>query len=166
MTTESDGTKRTGRAPSHDHEDPPVLVDDMLPLFQRSSGTIGGETALFCILGGPALADLAMRGLIVGTEDGADRVTAHGSTPPREELLRPVWEHLARASRHPRTVIAAIGPLLMSPRHRSQPSSTAPWWRRPPQELAAWNDAPDTRRPTPHPTASPAMRTPEGSKHS
>lgn len=113
MNTERDWTESTGRAHSHDHDDPPLIVEDiLLLLFQPSSGTIAGETTLFYILGGAVLADLAMRGLIVGTEDGAGRVAPHGSTPPQEELLRPAWEYVAKAPRHPQSVIAAVGPPL------------------------------------------------------
>ena len=113
MNTESERTGRMDRPHSHEPDDPPVIVEDiLLLLFQPSSGTIAGETSLFYILGGAALVDLAMRGLIVRTDDGAGRVAPHGSTPPQEELLRPVWEYVARAQRYPQTVISAIGPSL------------------------------------------------------
>lgn len=103
----------TGMTPASDHTDQSTLVEDvLLLLFQPSSGTIAGETTLFYVLGGAALADLAMRGQIVEVRDGTGRVAPQGSIPPREELLRPAWDYLERTQRYPRTVIAAVGPML------------------------------------------------------
>lgn len=92
----------------------PLLVEDMLLLlFQPSSGTIAGETFLYNVLGGAALADLALRDLTEVAESGRliHRIAARGAAPD-DEILRPAWDYLAAKPRGVQATIAAIGPEL------------------------------------------------------
>lgn len=92
----------------------PLLVEDvLLLLFQPSSGTIAGETFLYNVLGGAVLADLALRDLTEIDESGRliHRIAARGAAPD-DEILRPAWDYLAAKSRGVHATIAAIGPEL------------------------------------------------------
>ncbi|GGP07742.1 GPP34 family phosphoprotein [Nonomuraea glycinis] len=105
---------RADGAPLERSIDEPLLVEDvLLLLFQPSSGAIAGENFLFYVLGGAVVADLALRDLTEVQEAGrlVRRVAARGDAP-HEDILRPAWDYLATKPRGMRTVIAAIGPEL------------------------------------------------------
>ncbi|GAA4526938.1 hypothetical protein GCM10023160_22350 [Brachybacterium paraconglomeratum] len=104
----------TSAGPRGGSTDSTLVEDILLLLFQPSSGSIAGENTLFYILGGASLTELALRDLVQTTTDGTDRITSRATPPPEEVLLRPAWEYLARRSRYPQTVIAAVGPNLRS----------------------------------------------------
>ncbi|WDZ83959.1 GOLPH3/VPS74 family protein [Micromonospora cathayae] len=93
---------------------PPTLVEDLLLLlFQPASGTIAGENTLFYVLGGAALADLALGDHLTTT--GRGRVSSVAGHPPPDGLLRPAWDYLAEKPRGVQTALAAIGPALREP---------------------------------------------------
>ncbi|MEV4477707.1 GPP34 family phosphoprotein [Nonomuraea sp. NPDC049504] len=94
--------------------DEPLLVEDvLLLLYQPSSGAIAGENVLYYVLGGAVVADLTLRGLTEVQEPGrlVRRVAARGDAP-HDDILRPAWDYLAMKPRGVQTVIAAIGPEL------------------------------------------------------
>lgn len=93
--------------------DEPLLVEDvLLLLFQPSSGTIAGENYLYYLLGGAVVADLTLRDLTEAQEGRlVRRVTARGHAP-HDDILRTAWDYLATKPRGVRTVVAAIGPDL------------------------------------------------------
>jgi hypothetical protein len=94
--------------------DEPLLVEDvLLLLFQPSSGTIAGENFLYYVLGGAVVADLTLRDLTQVQETGriVRRVAVRGDAP-HDDVLRAAWDYLATKPRDVRTVIAAIGPEL------------------------------------------------------
>jgi hypothetical protein len=96
------------------HADPPTLVEDLLLLlFQPTSGAIAGENTLFCVLGGAALADLAL-GEHLTTVD-RNRVISVEGHPPSDDLLRLAWDYLSDNSSGIQTALAAIGPSLREP---------------------------------------------------
>ncbi|MEV0702188.1 GPP34 family phosphoprotein [Saccharopolyspora sp. NPDC050389] len=96
--------------------DEPLLVEDvLLLLYQPSSGAIAGENFLYYVLGGAVVADLALRDLTEVQEVGrlVRRVAARGDAP-HDGILRPAWDYLNTKPRGIRTVLAAIGPELRS----------------------------------------------------
>jgi hypothetical protein len=105
---------RADDAPRERPIDEPLLVEDvLLLLFQPSSGTIAGENYLYYVLGGAVVADLTLRDLTEAQEASrlVRRVAARGDAP-HDEILRPAWDYLAKKPRGVQTVIAAIGPEL------------------------------------------------------
>lgn len=100
-------------ARAHQSEEPLLVADLLLLLFQPDSGAITGETALFHVLGGAVVADLALRGLTETTGRPAHRVAARGDAP-QDAILRTAWDYLNRKPQYPQSVIAAIGPPLRS----------------------------------------------------
>lgn len=97
--------------------DEPLLVEDtLLLLFQPDSGSIAGENTLFYVLGGATLADLALAGRLEAREaGGSTRVEASGYGPLPDELLDPGWAYLSQKPRDVQTALAAIGPELRGP---------------------------------------------------
>ncbi|MET2011699.1 GPP34 family phosphoprotein [Microbacterium chocolatum] len=96
----------------------PSLVEDvLLLLFQPDSGTIAGENILFYVLGGAAVADLALTGAIAvdDTRLFARPVSTTAEERPADELLAPVWDYLQKKPRDVQTVLAAVGPNLREP---------------------------------------------------
>ena len=94
--------------------DEPLLVEDvLLLLFQPSSGAIAGENYLYYVLGGAVVADLTLRDLTEVQDAGRlfRRIAARGDAP-HDDILRAAWDYLATKPRGVRTVIAAIGPEL------------------------------------------------------
>ncbi|MEV0305978.1 GOLPH3/VPS74 family protein [Nonomuraea fuscirosea] len=107
---------RADDAPPVRSIDEPLLVEDvLLLLYQPSSGAIAGENHLYYVLGGAVVADLTLRGLTEVQEAGrlVRRVIARGDAP-HDDILRPAWDYLATKPRGVQTVIAAIGPELRS----------------------------------------------------
>ncbi|MFI0469668.1 GPP34 family phosphoprotein [Saccharopolyspora sp. 5N102] len=103
-------------APLERSIDEPLLVEDvLLLLYQPSSGAIAGENFLYYVLGGAVVADLALRDLTEVQEVGrlVRRVAARGDAP-HDGILRPAWDYLNTKPRGIRTVLAAIGPELRS----------------------------------------------------
>ncbi|WP_284043775.1 GPP34 family phosphoprotein [Actinoplanes sp. M2I2] len=96
-------------------DDPLLVADVLLLLFQPSSGTIAGENFLFYVLGGAVVTDLTLRNLAAAQEAGrfVHRVEARGEAPD-DDILRSAWDYLATRPRDAQTVIAAIGPELRS----------------------------------------------------
>lgn len=95
-----------------------TLVEDvLLLLFQPDSGTIAGENILFYILGGAAVAELALTGRAEPRPTGLFSKPIHsiGTVPPTDELLAPAWDYLTEKPRGAQTVLAAIGPQLRAP---------------------------------------------------
>ncbi|MFC8797822.1 GPP34 family phosphoprotein [Promicromonospora sp. NPDC057138] len=91
----------------------PLLVEDvLLLLFQPSSGAIAGENYLYYVLGGAVVADLTFRDLIEAHEGRLVRRVAARGDAPHDDVLRPAWDYLATKPRRVQTVIAAIGPEL------------------------------------------------------
>lgn len=93
--------------------DEPLLVEDaLLLLFQPSSGTIAGENYLYYVLGGAVVADLTLRDLTEAQEGRLVRRLAARGDAPHDDILRTAWDYLSAKPRGVRTVIAAIGPEL------------------------------------------------------
>ena len=93
-----------------------ITEDLLLTLFQPSSGTISGENTLFYVLAGGVLIDLAESGG-AEVEDAGFRgtlVRAAGE-PPKDHLLRPMWDYISQKPRGVQTVLAASGPTLREP---------------------------------------------------
>lgn len=104
--------------PPETHDEPTVVEDLLLLLFQPRSGTIVGEGTLFYVLGGALLADLSLRGHIqIGDAANAraGRLEAVGARPPDDPLLRSAWEYIGEKPRRVQAVLAAIGPPLRTP---------------------------------------------------
>ncbi|MBZ2196908.1 GPP34 family phosphoprotein [Ruania sp. N2-46] len=90
----------------------PLLVEDLLLLlFQPDSGAIAGETTLFYVLGGAVVAELALRNLTEATGRPTHRVSARGEAP-EDPVLRAAWDYLRTRALDPQSAIAAIGPPL------------------------------------------------------
>lgn len=105
--------ERTDDAPLAPSSDEPLLVEDLLLLlFQPSSGTIAGENYLYYVLGGAVVADLTLRDLTEAQEGRLVRRVAARGDAPHDVILRAAWDYLATKPRGVRTVIAAIGPEL------------------------------------------------------
>lgn len=97
-------------------EDPLLVEDTLLLLFQPDSGSIAGENILFYVLGGAVLADLALAGRTEAQEHrGSTRVEATGEGPLPDALLDPAWAYLSPKPRDVQTALAAIGPELRGP---------------------------------------------------
>lgn len=115
MTDETQGpADRADKAALEQARDEPLLVEDvLLLLFQPSSGSIAGENFLYYVLGGAVLSDLTLRDLADLQGEGRliRRVAARGEAP-RDDILRPAWSYVATKPRGVRTPIAAIGPQL------------------------------------------------------
>jgi len=101
----------------------PSLAEDLLLLlFQpgsgfRGTGTIAGESTLFYVLAGAALADLGF-GEHVRTTSGrfaGTLVEAIEDRPPGDDILRSVWDYVAEKPRGVQTILAAVGPRLREP---------------------------------------------------
>ncbi len=97
--------------------DEPLIVEDtLLLLFQPDSGTIAGENILFYVLGGAVLADLALAGRVEAEEQGPfTRVRAVGTGEAPDPLLEPALTSLSRRSQDVQAVLADIGPRLRGP---------------------------------------------------
>lgn len=97
--------------------DEPLLVEDtLLLLFQPDSGSIAGENILFYVLGGAVLADLAVVGRAEAQKRAlSTRVEAVGEGPLPDALLEPAWTYLSAKPRGVQTALAAIGPELRGP---------------------------------------------------
>lgn len=122
MTTNDDvPTTETDQAASGQHDSIPserTLVEDvLLLLFQPDSGTIAGENILFYVLGGAAVAELALTGRAEPRPTGLFSKPIHpiGTVPPADALLAPAWDYLTEKPREAQTVLAAIGPYLRTP---------------------------------------------------
>ena len=97
-------------------EEPLLVEDTLLLLFQPDSGTIAGENILFYVLGGAVLTDLALIGRAEAEARGlTTRVAAAGEGPLPDALLDPAWTYLSEKPRGVQTVLAAIGPELRGP---------------------------------------------------
>lgn len=79
----------------------PSLVEDVLLLFQPSSGMIAGEATLFYVLVGAAVTDLALSGAIESRQERRllQRVHAVGDERPTDSLLAPIWDALEEKPR-------------------------------------------------------------------
>lgn len=98
--------------PAARQSEEPLLVEDLLLLlFQPDSGAIAGETTLFYVLGGAVVAELALRDLTEATGPAAHRVAARGEAP-EDPVLRAAWDYLRTRPQDPQSAIAAIGPPL------------------------------------------------------
>lgn len=98
--------------PAARQSEEPLLVEDLLLLlFQPDSGAIAGETTLFYVLGGAVVAELALRDLTEATGRPAHRVTARGEAP-EDPVLRAAWDYLRTRPLDPLSAVAAIGPPL------------------------------------------------------
>ncbi len=98
--------------------DTPTLPEDLLLLlFQPDSGTIAGETTLFYVLAGAALADLALSARVTATttRSGDVNVEAVQGRAPADEILRSAWEYVSEKPRGVHTALAAVGPTLRQP---------------------------------------------------
>lgn len=97
--------------------DEPLIVEDtLLLLFQPDSGTIAAENILFYVLGGAVLADLALAGRVEAEEQGLfTRVRAVGAGEAPDPLLEPALTSLSRKSQDVQAVLAGVGPLLRGP---------------------------------------------------
>jgi hypothetical protein len=97
-------------------EEPLIVEDTLLLLFQPDSGTIAGENILFYVLGGAVLADLALAGRVQAEEHGLfTRVHAVGEDDAPDALLQPVLSSLAKKPQDVQAVLAGAGPLLREP---------------------------------------------------
>jgi hypothetical protein len=76
-------------------EEPLIVEDTLLLLFQPDSGTIAGENILFYVLGGAVLADLALAGRVEAEEQGLTS--------------------LSKKPQDVQAVLAGIGPQLRGP---------------------------------------------------
>lgn len=94
----------------------PLIVEDvLLLLFQPSTEAIAGEGTLYYVLGGAALTDLALEQRIeIDDRSGftGRLVRAVGSTPPTDPLLAQVWYLIAEKPRNAQTLLAEAGPNL------------------------------------------------------
>lgn len=97
--------------------DQPLIVEDtLLLLFQPDSGTIAGENILFSVLGGAVLADLALAGRVEAEEHGlVTRVRAVGEGDAPDPLLAPAWTSLSKKPQDVQAVLADVGPRLRGP---------------------------------------------------
>ncbi len=96
--------------------DEPLLVEDtLLLLFQPDSGTIAGENILFYVLGGAVLADLALAGRVEVERGLSTRVRAAGAGEAPDPLLQPALSSLSEKAQDIQTVLAGSGPLLRGP---------------------------------------------------
>ncbi|MFK4541595.1 hypothetical protein RKD29_001191 [Streptomyces tendae] len=99
--------------------DSPTLPEDLLLLlFQPESGVVAGETTLFHVLAGAALADLALHESVAVTTTRAGAVTVktvRDKPPPSDEILLSAWEYVSDRPRGVQTVLPAIGPGLRHP---------------------------------------------------
>ena len=102
-----------GAAAAPRSEEPLLVEDLLLLLFQPDSGAIAGETTLFHVLGGAVVADLALRDLTEATGRPAHRIAVRGDAP-EDDILRTAWDYVNRKPQDPQSVIAAIGPPLRS----------------------------------------------------
>jgi hypothetical protein len=97
-------------------EEPLIVEDTLLLLFQPDSGTIAGENILFYVLGGAVLADLALAGRVEAEQHGlATRVRAAGVGEAPDPLLEPALSSLSKKPQDVQTVLAGAGPLLREP---------------------------------------------------
>ncbi|WP_309104684.1 GPP34 family phosphoprotein [Microbacterium sp.] len=97
-------------------EEPLIVEDTLLLLFQPDSGTIAGENILFYVLGGAVLADLALAGRVEAEEHGSvTRVRAVGVGEAPDPLLEPALSSLSKKPQDVQTVLAGAGPLLREP---------------------------------------------------
>ncbi|MCL3859843.1 GPP34 family phosphoprotein [Actinotalea sp. K2] len=98
--------------------DAPTLAEDLLLLlFQPASGTIAGETTLYYVLAGAALADLALdeRVTTTGARTGTESIEAVDGRAPSDEILLAAWDYVSERPRDVQTLLAAIGPTLRQP---------------------------------------------------
>lgn len=98
----------------------PALVEDLLLLlFDPDSGTIAGEGTLFYVLAGAVLAELAASGRVVvhaSTLAGGEIVrVADGGQPPDDALLKGAYNYVARKPTSAQELPASIGPGLRAP---------------------------------------------------
>ena len=96
----------------------PNLAEDLLlALFQPDSGTIAGETTLYYVLAGAALADLALNERVTTRTARAGYVVVEAveDQAPADEILRTAWDYVADRPSGVQTVLAAIGPALRQP---------------------------------------------------
>lgn len=97
-------------------EEPLIVEDTLLLLFQPDSGTIAGENILFYVLGGAVLADLALAGRVEAEEHGLfTRVRAAGDGDAPDPLLAPALTSLSKKPQDVQAVLAGIGPQLRGP---------------------------------------------------
>ncbi|KQR47989.1 hypothetical protein ASF87_03345 [Microbacterium sp. Leaf161] len=97
-------------------EDPLIVEDTLLLLFQPDSGTIAGENILFYVLGGAVLADLALAGRVEAEEHGLfTRVRAVGVGDAPDPLLASALTSLSKKAQDVQAVLAGIGPQLRGP---------------------------------------------------
>ena len=96
-------------------QEPLIVEDVLLLLFDPSSGTIAGEGTLFYVLGGALLTELALDERIeIDEKTGwkGRQVRTAGTVAPVDPLLREVWDRLAEKPREVQTLLAEIGPPL------------------------------------------------------
>jgi hypothetical protein len=96
----------------------PTLAEDLLlVLFQPDSGTIAGENALYYVLAGAVLADLAFNESVTITTSrtGSVSVEAVEGRAPSDEVLRSAWDYASDNPGGVQTMLAAIGPTLRQP---------------------------------------------------
>ena len=97
-------------------EEPLIVEDTLLLLFQPDSGTIAGENILFYVLGGAVLADLALAGRVEAEEHGLfTRVRAAGDGDAPDPLLASALTSLSKKPQDVQAVLAGIGPQLRGP---------------------------------------------------
>lgn len=97
-------------------EEPLIVEDTLLLLFQPDSGTIAGENILFYVLGGAVLADLALAGRVEAEEQGLfTRVRAAGDGDAPDPLLAPALTSLSKKPQDVQAILAGIGPQLRGP---------------------------------------------------
>ena len=97
-------------------EEPLIVEDTLLLLFQPDSGTIAGENILFYVLGGAVLADLALAGRVEAEEQGLfTRVRAVGDGDAPDPLLASALTSLSKKPQDVQAVLAGIGPQLRGP---------------------------------------------------
>ncbi|QDE35948.1 GPP34 family phosphoprotein [Microbacterium foliorum] len=97
-------------------EEPLIVEDTLLLLFQPDSGIIAGENILFYVLGGAVLADLALAGRVEAEEQGLfTRVRAAGDGDAPDPLLAPALTSLSKKPQDVQAVLAGIGPQLRGP---------------------------------------------------
>ncbi len=97
-------------------EEPLIVEDTLLLLFQPDSGIIAGENILFYVLGGAVLADLALAGRVEAEEQGLfTRVRAVGDGDAPDPLLASALTSLSKKPQDVQAVLAGIGPQLRGP---------------------------------------------------